>query len=322
MAADVLDVWGLYCRLDQKVPGVDSAIDTRLRYFRIEDPDRHYFYVTIRRVERVEGRSVAPPDSPSRPVYDPVAGEIVYSDMCETLTLDDGNNVRTLCDTRSGAIDISVAADDPGTCWVASHSLFTIPLIDLLKRHGRYSLHAASLSHDGHGLLIAGTSGSCKTKRGTLALLRAGFDYLGDDMVFLVNHQIGVQASGVPDEVRCVTPDTVRFFPELSHLREVQRLPGWQKHQILPEDVYGVKPVMQSHPRVLLFPRVSGLEHSVITPLDSHVALLELSPNILLTHPASSQKHFDALGALVNQCRCYRLETGTDLASTGIHCAT
>ncbi len=307
-------MFGLVLSIRSEVPCVDSAIDTRLRYFRIEDPDRHDFYVTIRRVERVEGRSVAPPDSPSRPVYDPVAGEIVYSDMCETLTLDDGNNVRTLCDTRSGAIDISVAADDPGTCWVASHSLFTIPLIDLLKRHGRYSLHAASLSHDGHGLLIAGTSGSGKSTL-TLALLRAGFDYLGDDMVFLVNDQIGVQALGFPDEVD-VTPDTVRFFPELSHLREVQRLPGWQKHQILPEDVYGVKPVMQSHPRVLLFPRVSGLEHSVITPLDSHVALLELSPNILLTDPASSQKHFDALGALVNQCRCYRLETGTDLAST------
>ena len=47
-------------------------------------------------------------------------------------------------------------------------------------------------------------------------------------------------------------------------------------------------------------------------PLERDEALLELAPNVLLTDPASSQRHLDALGALVRASRCFRLSAGRD----------
>lgn len=270
--------------------------------------------VTIRHVAERASDSITRPAGESRVVYDAPSGEIAYFDAFELLYLDDGKSVRALADQRQGTISISVADDDPASRWIASHPFFTIPLIDLLKRHDRYSLHAACLSLCGHGLLIAGTSGSGKSTL-TLGLLGAGFDFLGDDMVFLCAGSDVVQAHAFPDEID-VTNETIRFFPELSHLLDSAPPSGWPKHQVRPEEIYGIEPAMHCTPRMLVIPQISGVEQSAITPLDRDAALLELAPNILLTDPVTSQQHFDILAALVRQCRCYRLDTGTDLRST------
>ncbi|HEY5140802.1 MAG TPA: hypothetical protein VIJ25_16030 [Methylococcales bacterium] len=37
-----------------------------------------------------------------------------------------------------------------------------------------------------------------------------------------------------------------------------------------------------------------------------------MSTNIMLIETRSSQAHLDALGGLIRQCDCYRLETGLD----------
>jgi hypothetical protein len=64
---------------------------------------------------------------------------------------------------------------------------------------------------------------------------------------------------------------------------------------------------------LLLFPQVSHRSESRVTPFPRSEALVELAPSVYLTHPQATQRHLDALAALVAHCRCYRLETGTDL---------
>jgi hypothetical protein len=194
---------------------------------------------------------------------------------------------------------------------MASHPMLTLPLIDHLKRHGRFSLHAGCLSRAGEGLLLAGTSGAGKSTL-TLALLRAGFDFLGDDLVFLTTGPDGVRALAFPDEID-VTDETIRFFPEMAYLLATPRATGWPKRQVRPENLYGSTVVCECRPRVLVFPRITGQSTSAITPLERGLAFMEIIPNILLTDPDSSQAHFDSLSALVEQCECYRLEAGTDL---------
>jgi hypothetical protein len=60
---------------------------------------------------------------------------------------------------------------------------------------------------------------------------------------------------------------------------------------------------------------VSGTHDSVLTPFDKGAALLELAPNVLLTDPESSQAHLNALNRLVQDCACYRLDTGRCLTT-------
>jgi hypothetical protein len=141
--------------------------------------------------------------------------------------------------------------------------------------------------------------------------VRAGFGFLGDDTLFLARRPEGLRLLAFPDEVD-VTEQTVAFFPELGpHLAAAR--PGWRKRQLRAEDVYGAEVVWECAPGHLVFPRVSGREESRLLPLEAGEALLELVPNVLLTEPASSQAHFDALAELAAASSCWRLETGRDL---------
>jgi hypothetical protein len=204
--------------------------------------------------------------------------------------------------------------------WSLSHPLFTLPLVELLKHRGLYGLHAGGVcrdgrdGRDGRAVLLPGTSGSGKSTL-TLALARAGFGFLGDDTLFLARSSEGLKVLAFPDEFD-LTDQTVAFFPELASLLDVDRPDGWRKRQLRAEQVYranGAEVVWECDPGLLVFPRVAGVRESRLAPMPKDEALLELAPNVLLTDPASSQAHFDALAELVERSDCWRLETGTDL---------
>jgi hypothetical protein len=253
---------------------------------------------------------LARPAAP-RPVYDPPLGEVVYDDGGDLLYIEHGPRLRVLAEPRTGRVRVSTRGAEESDLWLVSHPLFTLPLAELLKRRGLYSLHAAGLCLDGRALVLPGTSGSGKTTL-ALALVRAGFGLLGDDTLFLARRPEGLRLLAFPDEFD-LTDQTVGFFPELAPLLEEASRPGWRKRQLRAEDFYGVEVVWECAPGVLVFPRVSGRTDSVLHPIGPGEALLELVPNVLLTEAGSSQAHLDALAELARASRCYRLETGTDL---------
>jgi hypothetical protein len=253
---------------------------------------------------------IAKPTSPTRPVYNPPVGEVAYSDREELLYLAYGDRLRVLCDPRQGKTYLSVMEPNDEDLWVLSHPLFTIPFLEMLKRRGRYSLHAAGLCINGRGLIFPGTSGSGKSTL-TLALVRAGFGFLGDDTLFLTQNHEGVQVLAFPDEID-VTEATINLFPELHSLLRKTRPSGWPKRQIRADECYGVPCIWECRPAAVIFPSVAHKERSVLQPLDRDTALLELVPNVLLTEPRSSQAHLDVLTTFVQNTPCYRLETGRD----------
>jgi hypothetical protein len=250
----------------------------------------------------------------ARLVYEPPEGEVAYKDGDDLLYLEIGPRLRVLCELGRGRARVSVLGGEEGDLWTLSHPLFTMPLAELLKRRGLYSLHAGGLCLGGRALVLPGTSGAGKSTL-SLALARAGFGFQGDDTLFLAQRPQGVQGVRVlafPDEVD-LTDETVRFFPELGRLLEVSHPSGWRKRQLRAEEVYGAEIIWECAPGLLVFPRVSGRLESALTPISPDEALLELAPNVLLTDFASSQAHLDALAGLAAMSDCCRLETGTDL---------
>jgi len=204
----------------------------------------------------------------------------------------------------------SVLEPEIENLWLASHLLFTICLVEILKRRGMYSLHAGGFSANGRCLLIPGTSGAGKSTL-TVASLRAKFDYMSDDMVFLTERADGVRVLAFPEEVD-VSDSTAGFFPELSFLLRSTQRNGWRKRQIHPAKLYGAKVAPEARPAAVVIPRIAKAETSVITRMDADEALLELVPNVLLTEAKSCGAHLDALSELVKYTPCYRLETGRD----------
>lgn len=253
---------------------------------------------------------IEPPHGHTRPIYESDMGEVLYSAEQDLLYVNYHDRVKARCELQSGraCVTFQPASDN---LWIATHHLFTILLIEWLKRQGLYSLHAAGMCVNGKGLFLAGPSGSGKSTL-ALALVRAGFGLLGDDMVFLKPVGDSLQALAFPEEID-LTDETAQLFPEL-HSILTESAQGRRKKQVSSKMVYGAMPVLQCEPAVLVFPQVSGCATSVLRCMDRGEALLKLAPDVLLTEPHASQRHLDALAALVKKCDCYRLETGRDFA--------
>jgi hypothetical protein len=284
---------------------VGAALRERLHRFpRVSDgvPDLRFEY-------RGGPDGMRPPAGSGRPVYDSPRGEVLHFASADILYVDAGEGVSMMCEAAIGRARVSVGR--PATnLWLLSRPMFTLPLLELAKRSGRYGLHAAALAVDGNGILLAGGSGSGKSTLAT-ALILAGWDFLGDDLVFLCRDDDGVRALAFPDDID-LTDSTVRFFPELGGLLRPGVGEGWPKRQLAVDDLAGIRTVFECKPQVLVCLRVGASASSRLQPLAPADALLELAPSVLLTDPSSSQAHLDALGRLVTHCRCLRLETGRD----------
>jgi hypothetical protein len=235
---------------------------------------------------------------------------VLYDDAEDSLYLEYGPRLRVLCEPERGRARLAALEPAEEDLWPLSHPLFTLPLVELLKRRGLYAVHAAGLSEGGRALLLAGHSGSGKSTL-TVALVRAGLGFLGDDTLLLSRRPEGLRILAFPDEVD-LTDESVGFFPELEFRMNGAR-EGWRKRQLRADQVYAAEVVWECEPGILVFPQVAGTADSVLEPLDPGEALFELAPNVLLTEPRSSQAHLDALAGLVAASRCYRLATGRDL---------
>jgi hypothetical protein len=235
-------------------------------------------------------------------------GDIVYCDAQELLYIDWGNGFKAICHAGERLARITMPKGN-AKLHLATHTLFNLCLFELLKRHGLYHIHAAGLCSGGQGLLFRGVSGAGKSTL-TVALLRAGFDLLGDDTLFLTQGEEGIRALAFPDEID-VTEQTLGFFPELPAYSDVRKKHR-EKAQVEAERIYQTNWIESCIPRLLVFPRVANTATSVIKPIDPEQALMEMAANIMLTENFFSQAHLDALGGLIRQCGCYRLETGRD----------
>ena len=217
---------------------------------------------------------------------------------------------RALCDVNSRRVHVSYPESEASDPWLLAHLFFTVPLAELLKRRGLYMVHAAGLAVAGKGLLVAGQSGAGKTTL-ALALLRAGFDFLADDTVFLSLGKNGLRILAFPDEVD-VTAQTLGFFPELRRLTQASKPSGRLKQPIRATSLYQVRPCWECEPEAIIFPQPGKSSRGLLAPMSKPEALVQLVCNVLRTEPSSSQAHLDALAGLVRNCRCYRLQTGLD----------
>lgn len=314
----VYDLHGLQLSLVLPEAGLDGAAAAfHARLAQLPRPSARSLPDLVFEIHAANGEHGFVRPTAPRPVYDPPLGEVVYDDGGDLLYIEHGPRLRVLAEPAAGRVRLSARGlgsrleTGEEDLWLLSHPLFTLPLAELLKRRGLYSLHAAGLCLDGQALVLPGTSGSGKSTL-ALALVRAGFGFLGDDTLFLAKRPEGLRLLAFPDEFD-LTEQTVGFFPELAPLLAEAPRVGWRKRQLRAEEVYGAEVVWEQEPGVLVFPRVSGRRESGLEPIDPGEALLELVPNVLLTEPRSSQAHLDALAELARASRCYRLATGTDL---------
>jgi hypothetical protein len=301
----VLDVHGVAVDVRSDQPLLAELVARRLAFF----PTAAKADEAVRLELRAGGAHlVERPDGPVRPVYEPETGEVLYAEEDDVLYVDYGR-VRARVEAGRGSALVSVVEPVEEVTWAATRPLVTLPLLELLKRRDVFGVHAAGVALDGHGIALAGSSGAGKTTL-ALALALAGFDLLGDDMLFLRAEQDEPVLLAFPDELD-VSETTVSFFPELEARLRPDALAGAAKRQLDPAALE-VAVVAEARPALLLFPQIAPDGPSTFEPVSFDEALLELAPNVLLTEPSSSQRHLGALGSLVRAGRCFRVTTGRD----------
>lgn len=259
---------------------------------------------------------IASPQGKSRRLFDSPMGSLLYFVDEDKLYMNMQNAIYFLSDFKSGHTEITYNEKAQTIPWLLTHTAFTIPFVDQIKRLGLYPLHAAGMAFNNKGVLFPGDSGAGKSTL-TVALLREGFGFLSDDTTFLKRDDRGITMLAFPDEID-VTQQTINFFPELSN-RSISKHIGAPKYQVDPEIFYPkqLQYVWECAPKCLVFPNISKDDHSSLEMLDKEKAFLELGHNVLLTEPKASQAHFDILTDLVNHCDCYELQTGRDFAELG-----
>jgi hypothetical protein len=288
-----------------------ALVEARLRRFPLAHPDALDLTFEFWCARNGEGHAIERPAGEGRPFYELKGGEASYFHASERLYISYyRDRVRALCDLARGHAWLSYLEPDNLSLYLASHTFVTLPLIELLKRRGMYTLHAAGLSINGRGFVLPGNSGAGKTTL-AVALVRAGFDFLSDDLLFLRPGRHSLRMLGFPDQSD-VADETVSMFPELGSALTTAGIGAGRKSQIRVEEFYGAKTIWECRPELVIFPRIGQTERSVLAPVGRDEALLELLPNMFLTEAASSQAHLDALTRLAQEARCYRLETGRD----------
>jgi hypothetical protein len=303
MTEQAYDFHGVRLLVHAQRPSVAEAVDARLRHFRSAPASGRHDIA----IELTEGRRSTPAVT-GRPVYDTPFGPVTYDDATDQLWSDCGG--QAWLDVHAGAGLAHLQAPDES--WLISHPLLTIALVELLKRRALFALHAAAMAtSDGAVVLFPGASGAGKTTL-ALGLLRQGWGFLADDMVFLNDSTV----LGFPDEVD-VSDDTVALFPEIAPGLHRPPAGNRAKRPLLVEDAFDTCPVRRGRPAAIVLPEVGAGDVSRLAPIGPDEALVALAPNVLLTDHAASQAHLDALGALVRSVPCFRLETGRDFRYLG-----
>lgn len=128
---------------------------------------------------------------------------------------------------------------------------------------GVLPLHAACLSLDGKGLLIAGASGTGKSTL-SVALAKNGFNFISDDWTYITYDDGTLCAHGMSAPVKLL-PDAAKHFPELSQHDLRVSLNGELAYELPPGDSFKLRVERECNPdRLVFYERVRSGEPDLI----------------------------------------------------------
>lgn len=287
------------------LPLVMEAVDNRLRHFRSPQPLAGARSIVFRAAADLS--AVQPPAETEVIMLRPKQRlEFAPGDGLLYYTLHDRLIMRSSSD--EGWAEAWVLPPEEAAVWHSAHQALLSALSDLVRPSRMFAVHAAAMTHHGKCAMLSGVSGAGKSTLSVI-LLKAGFGFLADDTAFLSADGERIEIKAFPDDID-LTDNSLELFPDLrAHLRPSRS--SW-KHQVWPEDLAPEGLVESSVPDVLLFPHVANTDRSVISEMGSTEAFSKLFKQVLIANQRSANEHFHVLARLVDQVRCYRIETGRD----------
>ncbi len=229
-------------------------------------------------------------------LHDSVRGRLLVVDRKSVVVVD----------PAKGNADGYVSPEHIESSWIIAHRIFYLTVIELLRCHLAYYIHAGCVCDGEKGILICGASGGGKSTL-TYALARSGFSYLSDDGVFLRRDTGGLEMFSFPEKIK-LDSRSRSFFGELNHLSGRSG-----KHEIALKDTRIRRFSVSARPVALIFPVRSRGPKSEIRPVPRHEALVRvLGQSIPLLTRIDFQRQLEVLTELVETCGCFELSAAPD----------
>jgi hypothetical protein len=256
----------------------------------------------------------------SLPVPEREQGEVAWRET--TLCSDDDRFIAQRLPHTTSCLDRRTRRLVAGIAWhdrifiYERSKPFARALLNWYNDGGLQLVHAGLVSRDGAGVLLAGKSGSGKSTS-ALACAIGGQDFLGEDYVALETHADGsFTGHSVYSSVFLKSGHLGRFDALARHAIH-GRPPQEEKSVVLLSDVASARLARSATLRALVFPRVGDDPQARIAPIGRAEALLALAPSSLFQIPNRQlgAAGFARLAQLVERVPCFRMTTGSDLAS-------
>jgi hypothetical protein len=190
-----------------------------------------------------------------------------------------------------------------------------IALALVLRAHGLFHLHAGAVAHPGGaGVLLAGASGAGKTTA-VIALVEAGYAFLGDDALLVTAAPSGVAICAFPRPFH-VAPATLQASPRLAAMAQPSFGRG-DKRDVDPRRAFPdrQRPTL-GPPALVLHPRVEPASPTALAPLPPAEGLGNLiasSGGLVIEGTARRAEHVALLGRIAAKARHVELRMGQDL---------
>jgi hypothetical protein len=226
-------------------------------------------------------------------------GILLLSDKSTCVIVDEDN------DRADAYLDMSILKR--GSEFV---SIFiTIALIELLRHHGLYYLHAGAIKKHRNSILLCGMGMSGKTTL-SLGLMSKGYRLASDDAVFL-KHKAGmIQALGFKKDIHVTRKTLLHFRHRFKDIKPP--MPPFKK-AVIPYNIF--QTVESIVPDTILFLRLAKSQNTKVLRIDKTHAMSLLIPQSLMFffNKAGVNKHIDTLKALIHQTKTYICLCGRDL---------
>ncbi len=174
---------------------------------------------------------------------------------------------------------------------------------------GVVPVHAACLTYDGAGMLIAGESGAGKSTL-SVALAQQGFGYISDDWSYLAmaGGQIVAHGLAVPAKL---LPDAVKHFPDLVRYPLAPALKDELAYELCPLDL-GAQVQLSCEPRWFFFLERSTELGCRLRPVCAEEACQYLERSVERLPPEVSEMTHarSALVEQVSRLSCWTLSYG------------
>ena len=199
---------------------------------------------------------------------------------------------------------------DRGLSWEIE-DLMSLVLTTGWRRAGWVPLHAAALTDGKRGVVVCATGGGGKTTF-TMAMVRAGWQSLGDDKLLLRTD--GAQpVIGALKHVLNVDPAVDAWFPEVGDLRDLPEYSAWTiKRRVPMASLWPDSTAVSMRPTTIIsLERTPGAGTFGLEPMDSGstVATL-LRQTVIPNSPDEARWIIRELAACVRGATGFRLRVG------------